>query len=65
MEIDDLTREAKEKVASKILAGLEQWSKDADEDALDSVLYYLIHFLDVEDEEDTFGTEGWEHRFNI
>ena len=25
----------------------------------------MVGYLDSEDEMDTFGTEGWEHRFNI
>lgn len=67
MNISNLKIGAQKDLLETILKKLSDDLKDEEipDYALESLLQTLVDQLDVLDEEDSFGTEGWKHNFGV
>lgn len=61
----DLTTEAVDYLFDDLLQCLAKDAKEISTDDKRYLLESIVTTLDVMDEDDTFGTEGWRHRYDI
>jgi hypothetical protein len=64
MRIDDLTEMAAQSILNKVCDGLKNRS-NGNHSAKEILAELEALFLDPLDNEDFFGTEGWQHHFDV
>ena len=64
MNIEDLTLKAQNNLFINIMLGIKEHA-NRNPDALPVILEELVEWLDVCDQDDFWGTEGWKHSFGV
>ena len=66
VKIENLNTKAKREILLKVANHIRSFAESEYEDEVDSELQVLIdYYLEPLSEEDYFGTEGWEHFFDV
>ena len=66
VEINKLNTKAKREILSKVASYIQAAADSEDTDEVNIALEVLVeYFLEPLSDEDYFGTEGWEHFFDV